>query len=149
MPQFKLPFKKQGEDRFVANSICNEVPGPGAYTPRETSQSNKYRNTYDFKLHKYDRKIELHDKTKLNLPGPQQYILPSDFGNGHLASTTSFTIPQNMNRKVRTRNNALLHRTKSTNLMQQLNSTISHKNTSEHHRLKPSFTQIVTPKVTE
>ena len=114
MPQFKLPMKKDGNERMISQSGEKNVPGPGAYTPRETSQSNRYRNTYDFKLHKFDRKIELHDKTKLNLPGPQQYILPSDFGNGHLASASSFTIPQGMNKKVRTRNNA---HTKSTTLM--------------------------------
>ena len=86
MPQFKLPTKKTNEQRVVSQNIGVDVPGPGSYTPCEGSSTNRYRNTYDYKLHKYDRKIELHDKTKLNLPGPQHYILPSDFGNAHLQS---------------------------------------------------------------
>ena len=96
---------------MIAQSIGVDVPGPGSYTPHEGSVSNRYRNTYDYKLNKYDRKIELHDKTKLNLPGPQQYVLPSDFGNAHLASMTSFTIPQNGNNTTMVKRN----RTRNTN----------------------------------
>ena len=70
-----------------------DIPGPGQYTPCETSSNNRYKNTYDYRLHARERKIELHDKSKLDLPGPQQYILPSDFGNNHLVASQSFIIP--------------------------------------------------------
>ena len=114
-------MKKKNEERIISQVIGVDAPGPGSYTPCEGSVSNRYKNTYDYKLHKFDRKIELYDKTKLNLPGPQHYILPSDFGNSHLASSTGFTIPQFNNgvptaKITRTRNNAILSRTKSTNL---------------------------------
>ena len=108
---------------MISQVIGVDAPGPGSYTPCEGSTSNRYKNTYNYQLHKYDRKIELYDKTKLNLPGPQHYILPSDFGNSHLASSTGFSIPQlnagvglTAAKTTRTRNNAILPRTKSTNL---------------------------------
>ena len=70
VPQFKLPMKKKNEERVISQVVGVDAPGPGSYTPRDGSVSNRYKNTYDYKLHKFDRKIELYDKSKLNLPGP-------------------------------------------------------------------------------
>ena len=104
VPTFKLPIKPKAEERVVAMQYTKDNPGPGSYTPRETSRTNKYRNCYNYQLHSRDRTIELHDKTKLANPGPQKYTLPSDFGYPvSNMSTTSFAIPQSTNKK-RTRN---------------------------------------------
>ena len=63
-----------------------------------------------------DRKIELHDKTKLDIPGPCQYTVPSDFGNVlHSCCTQSnFAIPKrNRGRNDRTSNGQRLGLTTS------------------------------------
>jgi len=77
-------MNKIGEERVIAINTSKGIPGPGSYTPRDSSQTSKYKNSMNLKLYQRERKIELHDKTKLSLPGPQQYILPSDFGNAHV-----------------------------------------------------------------
>lgn len=56
------------------------TPGPGTYTLLETPTNNKFRNCYDLVLHRGERNISLHDKTKLEFPGPEKYNLPSGFG---------------------------------------------------------------------
>lgn len=48
VPTFKLPFKPKAEERVVAKEYTRENPGPGTYTPRETSRTNKYRNCYNY-----------------------------------------------------------------------------------------------------
>ena len=93
VPLFKAPSNKQSEERVVGYAHTRDVPGPGSYTPRETSKTSKYKNPYNINLYSRDRKIELHDKSKLDLPGPLQYTLPSDFGNPQLTSTINFSIP--------------------------------------------------------
>lgn len=80
-PTMKLPLKRKQYDRISGNNFTRDVPGPGSYSPCDTKSTNKYRNDYDYKLHTVNRKIELHDTTKKDLPGPGQYLLPSDFGN--------------------------------------------------------------------
>lgn len=94
----------------MAMSTSRDNPGPGSYTPRETDRTNKYRNSSNLVLYPKDRKIELYDKTKLTMPGPQQYTLPSDFGNAHVISTKNLTIPQSTRRK-HLRKNAEFERT--------------------------------------
>ena len=100
VPTFKLPLKKHAEERVGFKSYTKDVPGPGSYTVRETSNNNKYRNNYDLQLYKKERKIELHDKTKLDIPGPETYNLPSDFGNTHMIPFHA----RKKNSRVRTRN---------------------------------------------
>ena len=111
---------------IAALSSTRDIPGPGSYTPRETDKTNKYRNSYNLQLYSRERKIELHDKSKIDLPGPQMYTLPSDFGNPQLvASAAQFVIPQQTARKKRTRNNAMIQQssTKKTNLLDMRQST--------------------------
>ena len=79
VPTFKAP--KTSRERVISAKGLKDIPGPGSYTPRDTSTTNKYRNCYNLILHRGERKITMHDKTKLNLPGPTQYTLPSEFGN--------------------------------------------------------------------
>lgn len=91
VPTFKTP--KMTSERVIVAKPTKEIPGPGSYTPRDTETTNKYRNCYNLILHRGERKIALHDKTKLDLPGPTQYTLPSEFGNpAHLISTKSLSI---------------------------------------------------------
>ena len=66
---------------MIDNECNKDVPGPGSYSPCETRNNNQFKNGYDYRLHSYNRNIELHDKSKRDLPGPGQYLLPSDFGN--------------------------------------------------------------------
>ena len=40
----------------------------------------KYKSLYSINLYRNERKIELHDKTKRDIPGPGTYRVPSDFG---------------------------------------------------------------------
>lgn len=94
MPTFKTPSALS--ERQITDRPQKDIPGPGTYTPRENEFNNKFRNSYNLTLYRGERKIVLHDKTKLGLPGPQQYTLPSDFGStptNHLVSASNFAIP--------------------------------------------------------
>ena len=101
VPQFKRSYAKLGGERIIGQTQPRDVPGPGSYTPQDIGESNRFKITYDLKLHKNDRNIQLFDKAKIALPGPDSYDLPSDFGNltylaSNLASTKSaqnFNIP--------------------------------------------------------
>lgn len=93
MPLIKLPLNPEKIKRVVALDVTKDIPGPGSYTPRVTSINNRYRNTLSINLYTGDRKIELHDKSKLENPGPCQYTLPSDFGPLP-AAPSSFVIPR-------------------------------------------------------
>ena len=68
VPTFRTP--RATEERQIAQKPMKDIPGPGSYTPRDSSTTNKYRNCYNLILYRGERRIELHDKTKLNLPGP-------------------------------------------------------------------------------
>ena len=139
VPSMKLPLRKKVmAERVVSDQPMKDIPWPGQYTPHENTVNNKYRNTYDYRLHARERKIEHHDKSKMDLPGPQQYILPSDFGNNHLASTQSFVIPQQSFRKKRNRNNALIQQNTTTSLMDA--KTLNRGLTSAQ---KKSFTHLI------
>lgn len=45
--------------------------------------SNKHADK-SFRFYQNNRKIELHDRTKRDIPGPGSYRLPSDFGYANL-----------------------------------------------------------------
>ena len=51
VPTFKLPMKKTHDERVIAKDFTKDNPGPGAYTPRETSSNNKYKNSYNLRLY--------------------------------------------------------------------------------------------------
>ena len=106
VPTWRAPLKKSADERkVVPDSTSTKGPGPGTYNPQENVGNSKYRNLYNVQLYQRERKIELHDKTKLDLPGPCNYTLPSDFGNPQTISMQNLAIPRNVRRK-RTRNNA-------------------------------------------
>jgi len=110
VPSFRTPNSKESSERKITGrSTGRDSPGPGSYTPRDTDRTNKYRNSYNLVLYQQDRRIELYDKTKLTLPGPQQYTLPSDFGNLNMVSTKSLAIPQQIGKK-HVRKNAQFNR---------------------------------------
>lgn len=51
------------------------------YTPtQKATDLTKFKSLYNIELYKNDRKIELYDKTKRDVPGPGTYRVPSDFG---------------------------------------------------------------------
>lgn len=112
VPSFKRPTHQKSSDRMIAPSPPpGQSPGPGTYTPTENELSNKYRNQTGVKLYRRERKIELHDKTKLDLPGPCNYQLPSEFGFVPQLSSTqsSFAIPKTTrNTKHKRSRNALV-----------------------------------------
>ena len=47
--------------------------------------SNKHADK-SFRFYQNNRKIELHDRTKRDIPGPGSYRLPSDFGYANLGN---------------------------------------------------------------
>lgn len=60
------------------------------YTPStKENEKAKFKSIYNIHLYKNERKIELHDKTKKDIPGPGTYRAPSDFG--YLLPTHSMT----------------------------------------------------------
>jgi hypothetical protein len=81
VPTFRPPKKKN--TRVIATDFTKQNPGPGTYSPSQTAvdMAWKYRNNNSFNLYVKDRKIELHDKTKKDIPGPGTYRVPSDFGH--------------------------------------------------------------------
>lgn len=66
---------------MFAFDFTKDIPGPGRYTPtQKATEMSKNMKGFNIRLYKNDRKIELHDKTKRDNPGPGTYRLPSDFG---------------------------------------------------------------------
>lgn len=55
VPTFKTPLVNS--ERQISDKPQKNIPGPGAYTPRETEHNNKYRNCYNVSLHKGERNI--------------------------------------------------------------------------------------------
>jgi len=68
VPVFKLPSNKKSEERAVTRDSSIEGPGPGSYTPCESNLTSRFKNLNNISLYPHDRKIELHDKTKIDLP---------------------------------------------------------------------------------
>lgn len=67
--------------RVIAFDFTKDTPGPGMYTPsQKATEMSKNMKGYNYRLYQFDRKIELHDKTKRDFPGPGTYRVPSDFG---------------------------------------------------------------------
>lgn len=50
--------------------------------------ANNKHGDKSFRFYQNARKIELHDRTKRDIPGPGSYKLPSDFGYGNLGMQT-------------------------------------------------------------
>ena len=112
VPTFKLPIKKI--QRVTYTDYTKDNPAPNTYTPTKESimASNKHclRN---FILYKGNRKIDLHDKTKRDIPGPGTYVLPSGFGfHASEEMTTPLSARSRTPRMAR-----YLMRNRSTNLM--------------------------------
>lgn len=79
VPTFKPPNKSS--TRVFAFDFTKDIPGPGRYTPtQKATEMSKNMKGFNIRLYKNDRNIELHDKTKRDIPGPGTYRLPSDFG---------------------------------------------------------------------
>ena len=79
VPTFKLPMKKP--ERVTYTNYTRDNPAPNAYSPtRESIMANNKHCLKSYRLYQGKRKIELHDKTKREIPGPGTYQLPSDFG---------------------------------------------------------------------
>lgn len=79
VPTFQVPKKKL--NRIIAVDYTKDNPGPGSYShTAKSSDLTKYKNLSNIQLYQQDRKIELHDKTKRDIPGPGTYRAPSDFG---------------------------------------------------------------------
>jgi hypothetical protein len=79
VPLFRQPNKEIS--RVVAYNYTKDNPGPGMYSPSQRSNDMiKFKSLYNINLYKNERKIELHDKTKRDIPGPGMYRVPSDFG---------------------------------------------------------------------
>ena len=57
VPQFKKSYAKLGGERIIGQTQPRDVPGPGSYTPQDIGESNRFKITYDLKLHKNDRNI--------------------------------------------------------------------------------------------
>ena len=83
---FKLPTKKQNS-RQIAIDYTRDNPPPTAYSPTKGAimASNKHADK-SFRFYQNNRKIELHDRTKRDIPGPGSYRLPSDFGYANLGN---------------------------------------------------------------
>ena len=106
VPAFKRPLHKLSEERVQVSKSTKSNPGPGSYNPCNSDRTNRYKNLQNLTLYQGERKIELYDKTKLALPGPQQYTLPSDFGYpAHNSQFANMNIPRQIRRK-KSRNNA-------------------------------------------
>ena len=71
--------------------------------------NNKHADK-SFRFYQNNRKIELHDRTKRDIPGPGSYRLPSDFGYGNFGSQTLMPMSARAFRPERLRQ-------KSSNLM--------------------------------
>lgn len=80
---------------MVAIDYTKDIPGPGMYTPsQKSSDMTKFKSIYNINLYRNERKIELHDKTKRDIPGPGTYQMPSDFGYIQRQYTVSDLYPQ-------------------------------------------------------
>ena len=102
VPAFKRPLHKLSEERVQVSKSTKSNPGPGSYNPCNSDRTNRYKNLQNLTLYQGERKIELYDKTKLALPGPQQYTLPSDFGYpAHNSQFANMNIPRQIRRKSR------------------------------------------------
>ena len=68
VPMFKKPSSPA--ERVISEKPQKNIPGPGTYSPQENGFNNKFRNCYNLQLYRGERNIVVHDRTKLDLPGP-------------------------------------------------------------------------------
>ena len=71
-----------------------------------------------FRLYQGHRKIELHDKTKRDIPGPGSYRIPSDFGFYANQTMIPLTDRSSNYHEQQDRKTKSFVRVRSTNLMQ-------------------------------
>ena len=75
--------------------------------------ANNKHGMKSFRLYQGNRKIELHDKTKRDIPGPGTYRVPSDFGFYEDVPVVPLSARVHAQRKTKS-----FAKTTSTNLMQ-------------------------------